>query len=66
METYKKERDKSAVPSDFFMLYTTAEVTGDIALPDRSGLVDASSWNAYFGPFAGRAFIMSRSLVEEP
>jgi hypothetical protein len=66
METYKEERNKAAVPTDFFMLYTTAEITGDIALPDRSGLVDASNWKAYFGPFAGRAFIMSLSLVEEP
>ena len=66
METYKEERDKSAEPTDFFMLYTTTQITDDIALPDRSGVVDASYWEAYFGLFAGRAFIMSRSQVEEP
>ena len=65
MATYEQERDKSAEPSDFFVLYTTAKVTGDIVLPDRSGLVDASCWKTYFGPFAGRAFMLSRTLDEE-
>jgi hypothetical protein len=54
--TFNEERNKSAGPADFFMLYTTAETPDDIALPDRSGIVDKSSWNTYFGPFAGRAF----------
>jgi hypothetical protein len=68
-ETYNEERDKSAGPEDFFMLYTTTKTPDDIALPDRSGLVDESCWLSYFGPFAGRAFIASRyvgSQVEEP
>ena len=68
-ETYTEERNKSAGPDDFFMLYTTAKTSDDIALPDRSGLVDESCWMSYFGPFAGRAFIASRyvgSQVEEP
>jgi hypothetical protein len=67
-KTYNEERNKSAGPADFFILYTTAETPDDIALPDRSGLVDKSSWNSYFGPFAGRAFIASQyasSQVEE-
>ena len=66
--TYNEERNKSAGPADFFILYTTAETPDDIALPDRSGLVDRSSWKSYFGPFAGRAYIASRyvgSRVEE-
>ena len=66
---YNEERNKSAGPADFFMLYTTAETPDDIALPDRSGLVGKSSWNSYFGPFAGRAFIASQyasSQVKEP
>lgn len=65
-ETYNEERNKSAGPADFFILYTTAETPDDIALPDRSGLVDKSSWNSYFGPFAGRAFRYARSQDEEP
>jgi hypothetical protein len=68
-ETYIKERDKSAGSEDFFILYTTAKTPDDIALPDRSGLVDESCWMSYFGPLAGRAFIASRhagSQVEEP
>ena len=67
-ETYNQERSKSAGPDDFFVLYTTDETADDIVLPNRSGLVDESSWKSYFGPFAGRAFIASRyasSQVEE-
>jgi hypothetical protein len=63
-ETYNEERNKSAGPADFFILYTTAETPDDIVLPDRSGLVDRSSWNSYFGPFAGRAFRYARSQDE--
>ena len=59
-ETYNEERSKSAGPDDFFILYTTSETSDDIALPDRSGLVDKSCWMSYFGPFASRAFIASR------
>jgi hypothetical protein len=68
-ETYNEERSKSAGPDDFFILYTTSETSDDIALPDRSGLVDKSCWMSYFGPFASRAFIASRyvdSQVKEP
>jgi hypothetical protein len=66
---YNEERNKSAGEDDFFILYTTTETSDEIALPDRSGLVDESCWMSYFGPFAGRAFIASRyasSQVEEP
>jgi hypothetical protein len=66
---YNEERNKSAGSDDFFILYTTTETPDDLALPDRSGLVDRSCWMSYFGPFAGRAFIASRyagSQVEEP
>ena len=65
-ETYNEERNKSAGPADFFILYTTAETLDDIALPDRSGLVDKSSWNSYFGLFAGRAFRYACPQDEEP
>ena len=41
----------------FFILYTTTETSRDFALLDRSGLVDKTCWNSYFGPFAGRALI---------
>jgi hypothetical protein len=54
-EKYDAEREKSAGPDDIFMLYTKTKVSDDFALPDRSGLVDASCWDSYFGPFAGRA-----------
>jgi len=59
-DTYDKERNKSVGPDDFFILYTTTEISGDFALSDRSGLVDKTCWNSYFGPFASRAFIASQ------
>jgi hypothetical protein len=60
-DTYGEEREKSADPDDIFMLYTQTETPNDYALPDRSGLVDASCWDSYFGPFAGRAYIALRT-----
>jgi hypothetical protein len=59
-DTYDAEREKSAGPDDIFMLYTDTRMSDDFALPDRSGLVDASCWESYFGPFAGRAYMASR------
>ena len=57
---YDAERKKCAGPDDIFMLYTNTKISGDLALPDRSGLVDASCWDSYFGPFAGRAYMASQ------
>jgi hypothetical protein len=63
---YDKERDKAAGSDDIFMLYTKTEVSGDLALPDSSGLVDNSCWDFYFGPFAGRAYIaLQHSSIED-
>ena len=61
-ELYEEERNKSAGPDDFFILYTTTQVSGNFELPDRSGLVDKSCWNSSFDPFAGRAYIASRHV----
>jgi hypothetical protein len=54
---YNAERKKSAGPDDIFILYTQTGISNDCALPDRSGLVDASCWDSYFGPFSGRAYM---------
>jgi len=62
-DMYDAEREKSAGPDDIFMLYTKTKISDDFALPDRSGLVDASCWDSYFGPFAGRAYMVSRCAV---
>jgi hypothetical protein len=59
-DKYDAERGKSAGPDDIFVLYTGTKISGDFTLPDRSGLVDASCWDSYFGPFAGRAYMASR------
>jgi hypothetical protein len=55
-DLYDAEREKSAGPDDIFMLYTRTKVSGDFVLPDRSGFVDKSCWDSYFGLFAGRAY----------
>jgi hypothetical protein len=56
-DRYDAERKKSAKPDDIFMLYTKTKMSDDFVLPDRSGLVDASCWDSYFGSFAGRAYL---------
>jgi hypothetical protein len=56
---YDEERKKSTGEGDIFMLYTTTKISDGLKLSDRSGIVDASCWNSYFGPFAGRAYIAS-------
>ena len=57
---YNAERNKSAGPDDIFVLYTQTEISNDCVFPDRSGLVDASCWDSYFGPFSGRAYMALR------
>jgi hypothetical protein len=57
---YNAERKKSAGPDDIYILYTQTGISNDCALPDRSGLVDASCWDSYFGPFSGRAYMASQ------
>ena len=55
-DLYDAEREKSAGPDDIFMLYTRTKISGDFVLPDRSGLVNKSCWDSYFGLFTGRAY----------
>lgn len=57
--TYDTERKKSSGPDDIFILYTQSQTSDDFVLPDRSGLIDASCWDLYFGPFSGRAYMAS-------
>ncbi|KAF9103624.1 hypothetical protein BGX27_010493 [Mortierella sp. AM989] len=52
---YLAEREKAASDSDFFILFTSKVL--NVQLPNNSGAVDKTSWNSYFGPFAGRALI---------
>jgi len=55
-DDYYEERDKSAGPDDIFIMYMTTGISGNFNLPDRSGIVDGSCWEEYFGPFSGRAY----------
>jgi hypothetical protein len=52
------EREKSASADDFFLVYTMDEKCS-FDLPHNSGIVDGNNWSAYFGPFAGRAYIFA-------
>lgn len=54
---YQKERQKAASSTDFFILYTTQEHSGNFSLPQNSALVCQDNWDRYYGSFAGRAFI---------
>ncbi|KAF9424621.1 hypothetical protein BGZ76_003497 [Entomortierella beljakovae] len=53
---YIQERSKAASERDFFILYSSSARL-ELDLPPRSGVVDQSNWESYFGPFAGRAFV---------
>ncbi|KAF9095501.1 hypothetical protein BGX27_001265 [Mortierella sp. AM989] len=55
---YQAERDKAASAKDFFLLFSSSDHF-DVTLPPRSGIVDMSNWEHYFGPFAGRAFVFA-------
>ncbi|CAG8446398.1 6099_t:CDS:2 [Funneliformis mosseae] len=44
-----------ASSKDFFILNITTNCL-DFKLPKNSGIVDASNWDKYFGPYSGRAY----------
>ncbi|CAG8583669.1 13208_t:CDS:2 [Funneliformis caledonium] len=53
-QDYQNERKKSASNKDFFILFITTNCL-NFKLPKNSGIVDASNWDKYFGPYSGRA-----------
>ena len=56
-QLFEQERQKAARDTDFFILFTTHTPnisSGDLTL--RTGLVSKENFDAYFGPFAARAF----------
>lgn len=57
-KNYDDERKKSASEDDYFIFFTTKDNL-NIELPRNSGIVYKQNWVAYFGPFAGRAFIFA-------
>jgi hypothetical protein len=54
---FDEEHKKAANKDDIFILYTCgrSNVTN---LPSLSAIVDRNCWSSYFGPFAGRAFLL--------
>jgi DNA uptake protein ComE-like DNA-binding protein len=62
--TYVKEQAKGVEGnSDVFLLITSAQLSADVALPPRCGIVSKDEFHQYFGPFASRAY---RSLLDPP
>jgi hypothetical protein len=62
--TYQKELAKGVKGDlDVFLLITSAQLSDDVALPPRCGVVSKDEFLEYFGPFASRAY---RSLLEPP
>ncbi|EXX77845.1 hypothetical protein RirG_020140 [Rhizophagus irregularis DAOM 197198w] len=55
-EEYKKASDKG----DVFLFYTRGP-SNVPNLPLLSAIVDRNNWKLYFGPFVGRAFLLTRS-----
>jgi hypothetical protein len=61
---WKREREKAVAETetlspggDFFMLFTTQKSkVAKEDLPPRGGIVSADEFDAYFGPYAARAF----------
>ncbi|KAI9994911.1 hypothetical protein PInf_011751 [Phytophthora infestans] len=58
LDVFEQERLKAAGPDDLFILYCTSLVTADLWLLPNSAFVDATCWEAYYGPFAARAFFI--------
>ncbi|EEY68330.1 crinkler (CRN) family protein, putative [Phytophthora infestans T30-4] len=58
LDVFEQERLKAAGPDDLFILYCTSLVTADLCLLPNSAFVDATCWEAYYGPFAARAFFI--------
>lgn len=63
---FEAERDKSIAPSrDFFLVFTattSSKIQSD-ALPLRSGIIDKTCFDSYYGPFAGRAFLCAENTA---
>ena len=55
----KNERQKAVDPTDSFIVVCSGKVDADelSKLPARTAVIDAECFGAYFGPFAGRAFV---------
>ncbi|GMF23866.1 unnamed protein product [Phytophthora lilii] len=56
LDAFAQERSKAAGPDDLFIMYCTSQVTADLRMLPNFAFVDASCWEAYYGPFAARAF----------
>lgn len=67
---FHQERDKAASPEDIFILVSTARIPSvnvngsnyEENIPTRSILVVPDNWEPYFGPYAGRLYLVANQL----
>ncbi|GBC05018.1 hypothetical protein RclHR1_00060031 [Rhizophagus clarus] len=59
-EMFDEEYRKTTSSDDVFILYTRG-FSNIKNLPPLSAIVDLDCWNSYFGPFAGRAFMLTHN-----
>jgi hypothetical protein len=59
LESFRKERSKTASSHDFFLLFCTGKVDVDLSTEARSAVVDESCWTDYYGPFVSRLFFIN-------
>ena len=64
MDDLKVEKQKAASENDLFIEYTTGSYEFKAnACNSRCGVVSSSEFKEYFGPFASRAFFMTRNKL---
>eukprot|EP01120_Amphizonella_sp_Union-15-10_P012949 TRINITY_DN5906_c0_g1_i1.p1 TRINITY_DN5906_c0_g1~~TRINITY_DN5906_c0_g1_i1.p1 ORF type:complete len:300 (-),score=21.15 TRINITY_DN5906_c0_g1_i1:47-946(-) len=59
---YRIERKKAADTTDVFLMFSVynIEPKENVPLSENCGLLSKSTFNSYFGPFAGRAFFLDK------
>ncbi|KAL1968930.1 hypothetical protein VTN77DRAFT_1291 [Rasamsonia byssochlamydoides] len=62
---FHEERDKAASNKDIFVLISTASIPSlkdgdDYKIPFRCVLVAPENWEKYFGPYAGRLYLVAK------
>uniref|UniRef100_K3WPP2 Uncharacterized protein n=1 Tax=Globisporangium ultimum (strain ATCC 200006 / CBS 805.95 / DAOM BR144) TaxID=431595 RepID=K3WPP2_GLOUD len=58
LQALDEEKSNAAGPEDLFLLYSTGDVACDVSSLRNVVVIDRSCWQAYYGPFAARAFFI--------
>jgi len=65
---FRKEHDKAAGHSDIFVLFCTSSVPSlrngqTYNVPPGTLLVTEENWSQYFGPYAGRSYLVAKKIL---